>query len=210
VGLTLAAVQQLSGINAVISYAPSILEKTGLNASNSILYSVAIGVINVVATVVALRLVDRSGRRPLLLASLAAMSASLVLLGVTFVVDLGGAGSGLSLICLIAYVAAFAVGIGPVFWLLIAEIFPPGTRAAGASVSTAANWFWNFCVGLLFLPVADAIGEGQTFWIFAAVCAFGLVFVARYVPETKGRSIAEIGAEVRNRWRHGHAHVRPA
>jgi sugar porter (SP) family MFS transporter len=204
-GVTLAAIQQFSGINAVIYYAPTILERTGLSASNSILYSLIVAAMNVGATVASLRLVDRKGRRPLLLTSIAAMSLSLVLLGLTYVVDLGGAGSGLSLACLVIYIAAFGIGLGPIFWILIAEIFPPGARAAGASTSTAVNWFWNFLVGLLFLPVANAIGTGQTFWIFAAVCALGLVFVARYVPETKGRSLTEIGAEVRERWQRGHA-----
>jgi SP family galactose:H+ symporter-like MFS transporter len=207
VGVTLAAIQQFSGINAVIYYAPTILERTGLNASSSILYSLIIAAMNVGATVASMRLVDSSGRRPLLLTSMAAMSLSLALLGLTYVVDLGSAGSGLSLACLLTYIAAFGVGLGPIFWILIAEIFPPGARAAGASAATAANWFWNFLVGLLFLPVANAIGTGQTFWIFAAVCAFGIAFVARYVPETKGRSLTEISAEMRERWQRGHAAV---
>jgi MFS family permease len=204
-GITLAAVQQLSGINAVIYYAPSIMEKTGLSASNSILYSVVVGAINVAATVVSFRLVDRTGRRPLLLSSLGAMLVSLALLGLTFALPLGAADSWLSLICLVAYIAAFAVGLGPIFWLLIAEIFPAHARAAGASASTAANWFWNFVVGLLFLPLATAIGEGETFWVFGAVCALGLVFVQRFVPETKGRSFDEIDADVRERWHSGPA-----
>jgi sugar porter (SP) family MFS transporter len=199
-GIALAAIQQLSGINAVIYYAPSIMEKTGLSASNSILYSVAVGAINVAATVVSFRLVDRAGRRPLLLASLAAMLVSLVLLGLTFVLPHGAATSWLSLICLVAYIAAFAVGLGPIFWLLIAEIFPAHARAAGASAATAVNWLWNFVVGLTFLPVATAIGQGETFWIFAGVCALGLVFVNRFVPETKGRTLAEIDADVHGRW----------
>ncbi|MEA2445789.1 MAG: transporter, family, galactose:H+ symporter [Thermoleophilales bacterium] len=207
VGVTLAAIQQFSGINAVIYYAPTILERTGLSASNSILYSLIIAAMNVGATVASMRLVDSRGRRPLLLTSMAAMSISLVLLGLTYVLDLGSAGSGLSLACLVVYIAAFGVGLGPVFWILIAEIFPPGARAAGASAATAANWFWNFLVGLLFLPVANAIGTGQTFWIFAAACAFGLVFVRRYVPETKGRSLTEIGADVRARWQRGRGHA---
>jgi sugar porter (SP) family MFS transporter len=199
--VTLAAIQQLSGINAVIYYAPSIMEKTGLSASNSILYSVIVGAINVAATVVSFRLVDRTGRRPLLLASLAAVFVALVLLGLTFVLPHGAATSWLSLICLVGYIAAFAVGLGPIFWLLIAEIFPTHARAAGASTATAANWLWNFVVGLTFLPLATAIGQGETFWVFAAVCAVGFAFVNRYVPETKGRSFTEIDADVRNRWR---------
>jgi sugar porter (SP) family MFS transporter len=207
VGVTLAAIQQFSGINAVIYYAPTILERTGLNASSSILYSLIVAAMNVAATIASMWLVDSSGRRPLLLASMAAMSLSLVLLGLTYVLDLGSASSGMSLACLVIYIAAFGIGLGPIFWILIAEIFPPGMRAAGASASSAANWFWNFFVGLLFLPVADAIGTGQTFWIFAAVCAFGVLFVARYVPETKGRSLTEISADVRERWQRGHAAV---
>jgi MFS family permease len=204
-GITLAAIQQLSGINAVIYYAPSIMEKTGLSASNSILYSVIVGAINVAATVVSFRLVDRAGRRPLLLASLTAMCVSLTLLGLTFVLPLGAADSWLSLIFLVAYIAAFAVGLGPIFWLLIAEIFPAHARAEGASAATAANWLWNFVVGLLFLPLATAIGQGETFWVFALVCVIGLGFVNRYVPETRGRSFTEIDADVRGRWQRGRA-----
>jgi SP family galactose:H+ symporter-like MFS transporter len=199
-GVALAVIQQFSGINAIIAYAPSIMQRTGLGASNSIAYSIAIGAINLVATVVSIRLVDRIGRRPLLLFSLAGAGVSLLLLGLTFVVSLGSSGSWLALICLLGYIASFASGLGPIFWLLITEIFPPEARAAGASVATATVWFSNFLVGLAFLPIADAIGEGATFWIFAAVCVIGFVFVNRYVPETKGRTFSEIDAEVRRRW----------
>jgi sugar porter (SP) family MFS transporter len=197
IGVTLGAAQQFAGINAVISYAPSIMERTGLSASNSILYSLAIGVANTAATVVAVRLVDQRGRRPLLLASTAGTFASLVLLGLTFEVSLGDAGSWLSLMCLLAYIVSFAVGLGPIFWLLIAEIFPPEARASGAGVATAVNWFSSFLVGLLFVPLADGIGQGPTFWIFAAVCALAFVFVDRYVPETKGRTVTDIEADLR-------------
>jgi SP family galactose:H+ symporter-like MFS transporter len=210
ISVTLAVVQQFSGINAIIAYAPSIMQRTGLGASNSILYSIAIGAINLAATLVAIRLVDRVGRRPLLLSSIAGAGVSLVLLGLTFVVSLGTAGSWLALICLLGYVGAFACGLGPIFWLLITEIFPPEARAPGASVATATVWFCNFLVGLAFLPIADAIGEGGTFWIFAAVCLFGLVFVDHYVPEAKGRTFSEIDAEVRRRWGRESGRGRPA
>jgi sugar porter (SP) family MFS transporter len=201
IATTLAAVQQFAGINAIIAYAPRIMENTGLSASNSILFAVIIGAVNVLGALVSLRLVDSRGRRPLLLASLAGMFVALVLLGLASVLSLGAAESWLSLACILAYVFAFSTGMGPVFWLLAAEIFPPVSRAAGASAATATNWFTNFLVGLLFLPIAGAIGEGPTFWLFAAVCAFGLVFVNRFVPETKERSFGEIDAEVRSRWR---------
>jgi MFS family permease len=171
VGVTLAVIQQFSGINAVIYYAPSVMEKTGLSAANSLLYSVVIGAINVAATLAALPLVDRLGRRPLL--------------------------------CLIAYIVSFAIGLGPVYWLLAAEVFPPSLRAAGAGLSTAVVWLSNFVVGLAFLPLAGWIGQGATFWIFAAVAALGVVFVSLHVPETKGRSFAEIDAELRARQEDG-------
>jgi SP family galactose:H+ symporter-like MFS transporter len=197
IAVTLAALQQFSGINAVIYYAPSIMEKTGLNTSDSLVYSVIVGAINAAATVLALRFVDRVGRRPLLLVSLVGMFLSLTLLGLAFVLGSGASGSVLSLLCLLVYIVAFAVGLGPIFWLLIAEIFPAELRAAGAAVSTAAVWFCNFVVGLVFLPLVAVVGQGPTFCIFAGVCAFGVAFVYRSVPETKGRSLAEIDDEVR-------------
>jgi predicted MFS family arabinose efflux permease len=200
IGVALAAFQQFSGINAVIYYGPQIMEHSGLSASNSILYSVVIGAVNVVATAASVRLVDRAGRRPLLLFSIPAMGLALALLGLTFEVSLGPLDSFLSLLCLLAYIAAFAIGLGPIFWLLIAEIFPPEARAAGASVSTAVNWFFNFVVGLAFLPLVAAIGQGATFWIFAGVCALAFVFVRGYVPETKDRDFGEIDAEVHKRF----------
>jgi MFS family permease len=201
IALALAAAQQWSGINAIVSYAPHIMERTGLSASNSIFASVAIGVVNVAATIVSIRLVDRRGRRPLLLGSYAAMLGALTLLGVTFLLHLGSAERWLSLACLLVYIAAFAAGVGPTFWVLIAEIFPPHARTAGAGVATAANWFWTVTVGLAFLPLSAALGQGTTFLVFAAVCAAALAVVDRYVPETTGRSFSDIAAEVRERRR---------
>jgi SP family galactose:H+ symporter-like MFS transporter len=199
IGVALALIQQLSGINAVIYYAPTIMERTGLDASNSILYSLAVGAVNALATVLAFQVIDRAGRRPLLLASLAGACVSLVLLGLTFEID-GLSGSWVTLICLLAYIVFFAVGLGPIFWLLIAEIVPTRARAAGVAVAAAVSWGVNFAVGLGFLPLVHAIGEGPTFWGFAAICAIGFVFVSRYVPETKQRSLAEIGSELHERW----------
>ncbi|MFF0834827.1 MULTISPECIES: sugar porter family MFS transporter [unclassified Streptomyces] len=198
VGLTLAAVQQFGGINTIIYYAPTTIENTGLSASNSILYSVAIGVINLLMTIVAIKLVDRAGRRRLLLGSLASMLVMLALLGLSFVI---GMNALLSLLFMVVYIATFAVGLGPVFWVLIGEIFPPHARAAGSSASTAVNWISNFVVSLVFLPVANVIGQGQTFWVFAAVCAFGLWFVSRYVPETRGRDFEQVDAALQTRFR---------
>jgi SP family galactose:H+ symporter-like MFS transporter len=207
---TLAAAQQWSGINAIVSYAPHIMQRTGLSASHSIFASVGIGVVNVAGAIVSIRLVDRRGRRPLLLTAYAAMLGALAVLGLTFLVNLGSAERWLSLACLLVYVAAFAAGVGPVFWVLIAEIFPPRVRTAGAGIATAANWFWTVTVGLAFLPLSAVLGQGTTFLVFAAVCAAALVLVDRYVPETTGRSFTEVAAEVQSRWRRtgaGRAHL---
>ncbi|MET9776966.1 sugar porter family MFS transporter [Streptomyces sp. NPDC006367] len=197
VGLTLAAVQQFGGINTIIYYAPTIIEQTGLTASNSIFYSVAIGVINLVMTLVALRLVDRAGRRPMVLVSLAVMAVSVFLLGLAFVAELS---SGLTLLFMVVYIAAFAGGLGPVFWTLIGEIFPPSVRAEGSSASTAVNWISNFVVSLMFLPLANVLGQGETFWIFAGICTLACVFVARFVPETRGRGPEEIERDLDRRF----------
>lgn len=196
VALTLAAVQQFGGINTIIYYAPTIIEQTGLTASNSIFYAVFIGIINLVMTIVAIRLIDRLGRRVLLLGSLSGMLVMLVLLGMSYVADLS---SVLSLLFMVAYIAAFAIGLGPVFWVLVGELFQPDARAEGSSAATTVNWLSNFVVGLVFLPVVATIGVGQTFWIFAGICLLGLLFVARYVPETQGRDFDEVDAALRSR-----------
>ena len=202
VGLTLAIVQQFAGINTIMYYAPTIMQRTGLSTSNSILYSVFIGVINLVATIISLRLIDRVGRRPLLLVSLFGMLCSLLLLGVSFVAHWT---SALTLALILCYIVAFAIGMGPVFWVLLGEIFPTQDRAEGVSAGSTANWTANFLVSLAFLPLVNAIGQGQTFWLFGVVCAFGMWFVGRYVPETKDRDFLSIDADLQARWNGGGA-----
>ncbi|HBF80591.1 MAG TPA: MFS transporter [Streptomyces sp.] len=199
VGLTLAAVQQCGGINTIIYYAPTIIQQTGLNASNSIFYSVFIGAINLLMTLVAIRLVDRAGRRIMVLVSLALMAVSIFLLGLAFVV---GMNSVLTLLFMVIYIAAYAGGLGPVFWTLLGEIFPPSVRAEGSSVATAVNWVANFAVSLAFLPLAAAIGQGETFWIFAGICVLAFFFVSRYLPETRGRDPEQIEAALASRFGH--------
>ncbi|WP_106399823.1 sugar porter family MFS transporter [Actinocorallia populi] len=197
VGLVLAAAQQFGGINTIIYYAPTIIEQTGLTASNAIFYSIAIGVINLAATLVALRLIDRAGRRALLLFSFAVMTATMGLLGLSLVL---GWHPVVTLVFMVMYISGYAVGVGPVFWTLIGEVFPPQASAVGAGVSTAVNWTSNFAVTLVFLSVVQAIGEGQTFWIFAVVSGLALLFSARFVPETKDRDFPAIDSDLRTRF----------
>jgi MFS transporter, SP family, galactose:H+ symporter len=199
VGLGLAALQQFAGINTILYYAPTIMQETGLNASNSIYYSVGIGIVNLLMTIVSIRLVDKVGRRVLLLVSLVGMAVSIALLGVAFIADLS---SVLTLVFMMLYIVSFAVGMGPVFWVVLGEIFPTRERAEGTGLGSMINWLANFAVSLAFLPLVAAIGQGETFWIFAVVCALGLVFVYRYVPETRNRNYLEIDDDLQTRWKH--------
>jgi sugar porter (SP) family MFS transporter len=198
VSVMLAVLQQFVGINTIMYYAPTIMENTGLSASNSILYSVFIGVINLATTIVAIRLVDRVGRRPLLLVSLGGMLVTLVLLGLSFVADWP---SQISLLFILLYIVAFAIGMGPIFWVLVGEIFPTEDRAQGTSLASTFNWTANFAVSLAFLPLIAAIGQGETFWLFAVVCVFALWFTDRYVPETKNREFLAVDEELQERWK---------
>jgi sugar porter (SP) family MFS transporter len=196
IGMGLAVLQQVTGINTVIYYAPTIFSSTGLTSSSSILASVAVGAINVVMTVVSMAVIDRVGRRPLLLISLSGMVVSLVVLGIAFRLSgLGVALHWVALACLMAYVASFAIGLGPVFWLLIAEIYPLRVRGEAMSLAAAANWIANFVIGLTFLLLIDALGDAGTFWLYAAVGVLGIAFCYRLIPETRGRTLEQIEQE---------------
>ncbi|MEU8800237.1 sugar porter family MFS transporter [Spirillospora sp. NPDC048819] len=197
VAVILAALQQFCGINTILYYAPTIMETTGLSASNAIYYSVFIGVINVIITMVSVSQIDRIGRRPLLLVSLVGMGISIALLGVAFAAELSPV---ITLLFMLLYIVAFGIGMGPVFWVLLGEIFPTSLRAEGSSAGATVNWLSNFLVSLVFLPLIDAIGQASTFWLFAGVCAAGVVFVAIWVPETRNRHADEVAAELHRRW----------
>ncbi|MFD4369509.1 sugar porter family MFS transporter [Rhodococcus sp. NPDC058521] len=206
VAIGLAALQQFVGINTVLYYAPTIMEDTGLSASNSIVYSVVIGVVNLGMTIVSLRLIDRIGRRPLLLTSLIGMGISVALLGVSFIVDLGAV---TLLVCMLVFVSSFAIGIGPVLWVILGEIFPPNAQAEGAGAGSAVSWLSNFVMSTAFLPLTGVIGSGAVFLIFALVCLLALAFVYRLVPETKDRDFDHIDAELQVR-AHGRKPDTPA
>lgn len=197
VAVSLAALQQFVGINTILYYAPTIMGQAGLSASNAIYYSVFIGAVNVIITLVALNLVDRIGRRPLLLISLAGMCVSIGLLGLAFSV---GMPPLFMLVFMMLYILSFGVGMGPIFWVLLGELFPTDHQATGSSVGATVNWLANFLVSLLFLPVIEVIGQGPTFWIFSAICLVGLVFVVKFVPETQNRDSETVSADLRSRW----------
>ncbi len=196
VGVLLALFQQLTGINTVIYYAPTIFQYAGITSSSAaILATVGVGVINVLTTIVAVRLIDRIGRRPLLLVSLAGMTVSLVALGLAFrSPSTGGAVGWFAAVSLAVYIASFAVGLGPVFWLLISEIYPLSVRGVGMSLATVVNWVTNLLVALTFLTLIDHLGKPGTFWLYASISVVAVVFSILFVPETKGKSLEDIEA----------------
>ena len=197
IGVGLALFQQVTGINTVIYFAPTILEKAGLSsASSAILATAGIGLVNVVMTLVSIRLIDRLGRRPLLLASLAGMTLALVALAAGTAFGTAGPLAGLTLVSLCGYVAFFAIGLGPVFWLLIAEIFPLSVRGRAMGVATVGQWLFNLMVTITFLNLVAGIGEAGTFLLYAALTVVALVFTYVLVPETKGRSLEAIEADL--------------
>jgi len=197
IGIGLAIFQQFTGINTVIYYAPTIFQLAGLHsASAAILATVGVGVVNVLLTIVALRMLDRAGRRPLLLWGLVGMVISLGVLGGAFLL----AGSSpivawLAVISLAVYVACFAIGLGPVFWLLISEIYPLKIRGRAMGVATMMNWGSNLIVALTFLSLLHSLGRSATFWLYAVIGIIAWFFVYRLVPETKGRTLEQIDAE---------------
>jgi sugar porter (SP) family MFS transporter len=193
VGIGLAVLQQITGVNTVIYYAPTIFQATGFGGSASILGTVGVGVVNVLLTVAAILLVDRVGRRLLLLIGLAGMVASLGVLGLAFLLPaLSGIVGWIAIVSLALYIAFFAVGLGPVFWLLISEIYPQEVRGAAMSVASVGNWASNLLVSLTFLSLVGAIGRPFTFWLYALVGVAAIVFVYFLAPETKGRSLEDI------------------
>ena len=193
-GVGLAIIQQVTGINTVIYYAPTILQSAGIpSASGAILATAGIGLVNVIMTIVAMVLIDRVGRRPLLLASLAGMAIALAVLGYGFLASTSNSGlAGLSVVCLMVFVGAFAVGLGPIFWLLIAEIYPLRVRGLAMSLATTANWGSNLIVSLTFLTLLQALGPATTFWLYGLVAILAWYFAFRMVPETRGRTLEEI------------------
>ncbi|WP_020500425.1 sugar porter family MFS transporter [Sciscionella marina] len=197
VGVGLAIIQQITGINTIIYFAPSILRATGFGTSGAILSTVGVGVVNVALTVVAIGLIDRIGRRPLALIGLAGMALSAALLGAVYLLpSLTGFGGYAAFVCIAAYVACYAVSLGPVVWLMISEIYPLRIRGSAMSVSTIALWLTNVLVALTFLSLFSAIGASATFWIYAGICIASWLFTYRLVPETKQRTLEQIEAEL--------------
>ena len=192
VGIGLAVFQQITGINTVIYYAPKILQSAGFaSASGAILATAGVGVVNFAMTIAAMFLVDRAGRRPLLLVGIAGMIVTLAALALSFQMQSSGL-SWLAVICLMGYVASFAISLGPIFWLLIAEIYPLKVRGLAEGTAATFNWASNLIVSLTFLTLLEKLGPSSTFALYALFSVASWLFSYYLVPETKGRTLEQI------------------
>jgi len=196
VGIGLAIFQQITGINTIIYYVPTILRMSGYpSAKTAILGAAIVGVANVLITLVSMALVDRLGRRFLLLLSTAGMGLSLTLIGAAFHYKATG---NVVFYEVIGYIISFGIGLGPVMWLLISEIYPTKIRGKAMSIATLSVWGANWLVAGTFLSLLDHAGPAKTFWLYACLCVAAFVFCYAFVPETKGRSLEQI----EEHWRH--------
>jgi sugar porter (SP) family MFS transporter len=202
VGVLLAIFQQVTGINTVIYYAAIVLkDNAGLGNSGSLLANVVNGAVNVGMTIVAIRLLDRVGRRVLLLTGTVGMAVGMFVTAFSFIggSQLHGIAVWTAIGGLLIYTGSFAVGLGPVFWLLIAEIYPLNIRGASMSVATIANWAANFAVTVSFLTLVSAIGPFGVFLLFGCMTVVALSYFFFKVPETKGKSLQELEQELTGR-----------
>lgn len=189
IGVALAIFQQITGINTILYYAPEIFKSAGFDTSNALLSSIYVGFINALFTVFAIALVDRLGRKLLLMIGAAGMGVSIALVAYAFKAKLTG---GVLLAFVLAYVASFALTLGPVVWVVISEIFPTRIRGRGMSAATVILWGSCYVVSQTFPMLVERIKEPATFTIYSVICFIMIVFVAAVVPETKGKTLEEI------------------
>lgn len=192
IAVVLAILQQITGINAVLYYAPRIFERAGFSRMSAIGQSTIVGFVNMLFTIVAIVLVDRIGRKPLLLTAAGGMGVSLLLLGAAFKSQAFSGPLILGLILL--YIAFFAMAMGPIVWVVLAEIFPTRMRGSAMAIATVILWVSDFAVTLSFPVIADRLNESTAFWLYAAMCAIDFVFMLAVLPETKGKTLEEIEA----------------
>jgi len=194
VGIALAFFQQATGINTIIYYAPTIFEFAGFGSHRvAILATVGVGAVNVLMTLVAIWLLDKVGRKPLLYVGMTGMVLSLAVLGIAFYLpSMSGFLKWIAVGSVVVYIASFAISLGPIFWLMIAEIYPLKIRGRAMSLATVANWGFNMLVAATFLTLIEKLGKAGTFWLFSFVAVLGIVYCYFFVPETKGYTLEEI------------------
>ncbi|KAL7106108.1 hypothetical protein ACP275_07G090700 [Erythranthe tilingii] len=197
-GAGIQAFQQFTGINTVMYYSPTIVQMAGFNSNRlALLLSLIVAFMNALGTILGIYLIDNFGRKKLALSSLFGVTISLIVLAVAFMLDPSNSTNGLlygwiAVIGLGLYISFFAPGMGPVPWTVNSEIYPEAYRGVCGGMSATVNWISNLIVAQSFLSLAGAVGTGPTFLILAAVAVLAFIFVAVFVPETKGLSFEQV------------------
>ncbi|GAB2758967.1 sugar porter family MFS transporter [Streptomyces bullii] len=201
VGFGIAIVQQITGVNTIMYYGTQILTDAGFAANSALTANIANGVISVLATFVGIWLLGRVNRRPMLMIGQLGTTAALLLIGVFSLALPAGDGRAYAVLAMTVTFLAFQQGaISPVTWLMLSEIFPMRMRGFGMGVAAVVLWLTNFVIGLVFPSLVSGIGISNTFFLFVAVGLVSLTFVKLYVPETKGRTLETLEAELRARF----------
>lgn len=193
VGLTV--LQQVTGINTIIYYGPQIFELAGINSHTHAIFStLLVAIMNVLATVVGILLVDRVGRKPLLYVGVGGMTIALFAMtwGFSHRATLGSSLGVIAIACLLGYIACFAFSLGAIAWILVSEVFPLRVRGRGVAIATLFSGLSNFLVSLTFLSLISAVGDAATFALYGTLSALTLVFVRFVIPETCGRDLESI------------------
>lgn len=192
IGVGLMLFQQFSGINSVIFFSGQIFDDAGFHDANTA--ALIVSSVQVIVTAISCVLVDKSGRRSLLMAAGIGMAASLVILGYFFFLQNQGhpTTGTVALVSVLLYIACFSLGLGAIPWLMMSEIFPATVRGTASSAATLLNWSCSFLVTETFKSMISSITEEGVFWFYGSVCILGVLFVLFKVPETKGRSLEQI------------------
>ena len=203
IGISVAILQQITGINSVFFYAPMIFEQSGIGTDAAFMQAVLVGIVNLVFTVLAILLIDKLGRRPLLGFGLMVIAACMMLLAYGFgsatyseAGELLEINSTLILFGILGFVAGFALSLGPVMWVLFSELFPNRVRGVAISFVGLINSTVSFLVQLVFPWELEYLGNSMTFFIYGMFAIVGLIIVLKIMPETKGRSLEELEAEL--------------
>jgi len=195
IGILISIFQQFVGINVVLYYAPEIFKSMGSGSDTALLQTIIVGAVNLFFTVIAIQTVDRIGRKPLMIIGALGMAISMFAIGTAFFTDSLGV---FALICMMVYVACFAISWGPVTWVLLSEIFPNNIRGKALAVAVAAQWISNYLVSWTF-PMMDKnsyllekFNHGFAYWIYGVMALIGMYIVWKFVPETKGKTLEEM------------------
>lgn len=195
IGILLSVFQQVTGINVFLYYAPEIFKSFGSGAESAMLQTIIVGLVNMLFTVIAIYTVDRIGRKPLLLIGGIGMGISIITIGMSAYFESLG---GWLLIPMLGYIASFALSWGPVVWVMLSEIFPNNVRSIALSIAVAAQWISNFIVSQTFPMMngnpylADTFHGAFPFLLYGLMCVVSVIFVKKFVPETKGKTLEEL------------------